>query len=289
MGNLHAKDGSDWREILEPYVNIDGSWKTVHAIHIKDGSDWRVIHRTAFSRYNQDSDNVITTTGDGSYTVPNNGTRYLKVQLEGQGGGAGGGIKTSGAGGTGSHFNCSPGFSAPMYTVSATGGQGGDGGKIVVILRVAPGDSFSWKITDAGSGGDKGDPMELIQSTYESTPYSASSTKYGSDGTDGGDTVFTGSNSTSIIAYGGVKGGGGFVRVDATCENSAGQSRGWSASQHTGSTGAGGGTSASSSNLISTESTGTVGSTGGSGNENANGDDGTGGRVIITPYKPNLY
>ena len=165
MGNLHAKDGSDWREILEPYVNIDGSWKTVHAIHIKDGSDWRVIHRTAFSRYNQDSDNVITTTGDGSYTVPNNGTRYLKVQLEGQGGGAGGGIKTSGAGGTGSHFNCSPGFSAPMYTVSATGGQGGDGGDQNQAAQQGGNSNGSYGGQDEANGGNfgyNGDAIRVI-------------------------------------------------------------------------------------------------------------------------------
>jgi len=294
MGTELKVYSSGWKTIVEPYINVSGTWKTVHKVHIKDGGQWRVAHQTSSSRYTQQS--AIGGGSSGNYTVPNNGTRYVKVQVVGQGGGAGGGIRSGGAGASGGHFQCSGStWVGSTVTDYATGGTGGAGSNVIVILHVWPGNYIAWATSgNNGAGGAPGSPMELS--------YSASSTvavgtqHYGSTGTSGANMQLTvynsngGTSISSVFANGGAGGGGGSVRVDGNCTGSG--FSGYSVSSPTGSTGSNG-SSTISGNIDSTiqdSYTTTNNSSAGEpgvGNSNAYGGSGRYPEVTLWPMTPN--
>ena len=294
---ISVKDGSTWRTVVEPYINVSGTWKTVHMVHIKEGGSWRIAHQTASSRYTQQS--AIAGGSSGNYTVPNNGTRYVKAQVIGGGGGGGGGVQTSGPFSTGAHMQCP--FSQTITTDYATGGTGGAGSNVIVILHVWPGNYIVWSASsNNGAGGLVGSALYL--NNLSSNPTAQGSNSSGNTGTDGANMSLTvynyngGTSVASVIANGGTGGGGGTVVVSSVCngmhESPPVGFSGYGISAPTGGTGVNG-SSTISGNIDSTiqdsYTTSNNSSPGepGVGNSNATGSNGRSPAVTLWPMTPN--
>ena len=152
---LHIKESGSWRTVDQPFANVSGTWKTVREVHIKHGGSWRLAHTTPSSEYNLGSIvyNPIPHGGEsGSYYIPTGqGIAYIKVFVEGQPGGGGGGTYTP------SYWPCS---GSDVYITQTSnvyiGGMGGTAGAITCIHPVEDGDYVSWNAYTGGGTGAGG-------------------------------------------------------------------------------------------------------------------------------------
>jgi len=218
---LKVKDAGSWRTIVEPYIKVDETWKTVHNIWIKHGDSLRFAHKTAISRYNSTLvvDNVSEGDGNaGSYTVPP-GVRYLRVSITGGGGQGAGGIRTDGSYILSeAHYQCSGSvLNTSTVTDRAYGGPGGHRGHLDLKFEVIPGETYTWYGGSPGSGnGTNGTPWYLHYSTYNGTQAGVGDFRDGVGGGQGSRFYFSGPSAT-FSAAGGLGGSTGIVTVVSNC------------------------------------------------------------------------
>ena len=293
--SLKINDNGTWRTILEPYVNVDGNWHTVHKIHIKHGDAWRVSHTTNLDRYTEILSATHST--DGSVTIAP-GVRFFKAVLTGSGGGAGGGMRSSGDY-SGRHIACPISTNSAAYTVAgydyATGGPGGNGGKVEAVINCNEGDVFNFTVGGGGGGGGSGNLY--LRGT---SGYGVGTTASGADGANGTATQLTGPESTSLSAGGGIGGGKAVLTVSASCYGCiSGQSgpegfvcNASAYGQTVSASGSGsgtGGVDTASGSKIHTQSLTGVGSSGGAGVSNGTGGAGSNGSITISQFRASEY
>ena len=184
---LSVKDSSSWKTVEVPYIKENGSWEFVHNIWVKNGGSWKLAHKTARSRYFIESGSSATYTSNFFYTVPSNGTRYLQVTVQGQGGGGGGGVRTGGAGLDGGHLQCPNPLPANTVHDYATGGVGGNGGRIDAVIECKEGQVYTVDVSSGGTGGSYASPMELdYREAYMSSVGTSKTGGAGGNGTGSG-------------------------------------------------------------------------------------------------------
>lgn len=221
---LSVNDNGTWKTVNQPHVADGGSWQPIHKVWIRDANTWKLAHKTAIGQYSAGT--VTTWVGDGTgassvygpvYTVPDNGTRYLKVTIVGQSGGGGGGAATTGQH-SGKHITCSyETFAAYSYS----GGYGGRGRHYAFGMEVTPGDRFQSQFwyPDLNTGGST--PSALYLPTYSGI-VSAGTQLCGSTGNAAWRNVFGGYPSTyafEVKINGSAGGVGACVKVQSNCFN----------------------------------------------------------------------
>lgn len=306
---LHIKNSGSWREVKEPFVNVDGTWKTVREVHVKHGGSWREAHVTPYTAYSLGPYVVEESVGvseTGSYTIPTGqGIGYIQLYVEGQAGGGGGGTYTP------EYWPCSGNdvnTNAPTTSVF-TGGTGGLGGTITNIHRVLDGDYITWTGYSEGyQDGDGAAGFELYV-----TKQAASYTGYAAPGTystDAGENGFmltcsirdsTGSIKSQMNAGGGRGGIGSTISHNSSCTGSGISSgfRGFNISGTNGATGASGQASnaivagSGSVSVVQGDGTITGGAGGNAGSTITNSGTGVNAQNIslikIKLYTPNNY
>ena len=298
---LHVKEGGTWREVDQPFANVEGTWKTVREVHVKHGGSWRHVHTTPYTEYTLGSavSDVIVNSGEsGTYTIPTGqGIAYIKIYVEGGNGGGGGGAFSNFS----THYTCSNGsFSSTQDRASALGGWGRPGGSITCIHRVYDGDYVSWGTYDNGGAnngaGGAGSPMYNLASNAWWTSYpTIGTTVTGTSGNPGFQLQCnirnsSGTSKAQLWAGGGNPGAGGSIQLTGTCANASW--RGYSISETNGAYGADGGVGNSivtGSGAISVvEGNGDI--AGGPGGNLGNGSDAQNkGKVTIQLYTPDKY
>ena len=297
---LHVKEGGTWREVDQPFVNVEGTWKTVREVHVKHGGSWRHVHTTPYTEYTLGSavSDVIVNSGEsGTYTIPTGqGIAYIKIYVEGGNGGGGGGAYSSH-----NHWTCPSGtFSTTQERSSALGGWGQPGGSITCIHRVYDGDYISWGThtnggANNGAGGTGASISLYMVAAYWTSYPSVGTTVTGTSGNPGFQLQCnirnsSGTSKAQLWAGGGNPGAGGSVQLTGTCDN--GSNRGYSTSKTNGAYGAAGGVGNSivtGSDAISVvEGNGDI--AGGNGGNLGNGSDAQNkGKVTIQLYTPDKY
>ena len=88
--SLSVRDDGSWKTVNQPHVRDGDVWKSIHNVWIRDANTWKLAHKTAVGQYSAGT----TTRWEGAdfqgispyaayYTVPDDGTRYLKVTVVG--------------------------------------------------------------------------------------------------------------------------------------------------------------------------------------------------------------
>lgn len=220
---LHVKEGGTWREVDQPFVNVEGTWKTVREVHVKHGGSWRHVHTTPYTEYNLGSyvlEQNIGVGESGTYTVPTGqGIAYIQIYVEGQAGGGGGGAYTP------SHWQCSGGNVNFTQTSEAyLGGYGGLGGTITCIHRVFDGDYVSWSgYGESGANGEGGSKYKLnVYPMAASTSYPTPGTYTAGSGENGfmvqcNVRNSSGTSKSQLWAGGGRGGPGATITLSSTC------------------------------------------------------------------------
>ena len=224
--SIQIRDSSSWKTVNFPYVrgdHYDGTsgqrWLPIHTVHVYDGGQWKESHRTALAgQYVAGTEETFTSAGQ--YTVTQ-GTRYLRLTLQGGGGGGAGGTRLiyqttqqSGAGAT------------SYLSSNQNGGTGTNGGYVQVTIEVIPGETYAYSPGSKGDGGSGSDVRATFGagSLYNNTSrYSSQGhwfyTVTGNNGSNGVQSVVTGPRSVSITAgkgFGGTAHGGTLEYMDAS-------------------------------------------------------------------------
>ena len=223
---LSVNDNGTWKTVNQPHVRDGDVWKSIHNVWIRDANTWKLAHKTAVGQYSAGT----TTRWEGAdfqgispyaayYTVPDDGTRYLRVIVVGQSGGGGGGAQTTG-GHYGQHQTCSYETHAAY---SYRGGTGGAARHYEFTLEVESGDRFQaafWNVVPGyGQGNLGGDSKDLYLATYP--PTSAGTQVCGDTGGAAiGENWFKSylNYNLSIVAGGGAGGIGACVKVQSICD-----------------------------------------------------------------------
>jgi len=224
---LSVNDNGTWKTVNQPHVRDGDVWKSIHNVWIRDANTWKLAHKTAVGQYSAGT----TTRWEGAafqgispyaayYTVPDDGTRYLRVIVVGQSGGGGGGARTHGDH-SGKHRTCSYEAEAAY---SFTGGTGGSARHYEFTLEVESGDRFQaafWNVVPGyGLGNIGGDSKDLYLPTYWNNSVVPAGTQVCGD--DGGAPIGENwfksylSYNLSIVAGGGTEGTGACVKVQST-------------------------------------------------------------------------
>jgi hypothetical protein len=224
--SLSVNDNGTWKTVNQPHVKDGDVWKNIHNVWIRDANTWKLAHKTAVGQYSAGT----TTRWEGAafqgqspyaayYTVPDDGTRYLRVIVVGQSGGGGGGARTHG-GYYGKHQTCSYETHAAY---SYIGGAGGAARHYEFTLEVESGNRFQaafWNVVPGyGLGNLGGDSKDLYLATASAT---AAGTQVCGDtgGAAIGENWFKSylSYNLSIVAGGGAGGIGACVKVQSICD-----------------------------------------------------------------------
>ena len=223
--SLSVKDDGSWKTVNQPHVKDGDVWKGVHNVWIRDANTWKLAHKTGVGQY---SAGTITrwegaafqgiSPYAGIYTVPDDGTRYIKVDVVGQSGGGGGGAQTSGDH-DGKHVTCSyETYAAYSYR----GGDGGSAGHYEFTYEVESGDRFQaefWNVVPGyGQGNLGGASVTKYLPHYGSGP-GAGSQSCGATGGVPWENKFKSylSYDLQINISGGAGGIGACVKVQSTC------------------------------------------------------------------------
>jgi len=295
VNGTDASPSSGWKTVEVPYINIGGgsaNWKAIHNVWIKNGGTWKLAHKTAKTNSVYSAQAAINYTGNFSYTVPSDGTRYLEIAMRGSNGGGGGSVTSVNL------------YDEPQYlghrtcpyphnwqdtaTETATGGAGGTGGTANFVLEVKPGEVYSGSFLGQGGWASSKD-WNLSWNTTESV----GATLTGNTGGGGSAVRITDDpySDTSIAVGGGSGGSPGVLTVTEICTYQT-LIRGYAVSATNGAVGANGGYSATNGSRIwQTISTGSGSGSGGyGGGDGPSGAGSTGTTqpyINIIPYKSN--
>lgn len=135
---IYVKQGSQWVEIQQPFVNTNGTWSRVNKGYVKRNGSWQQFFPSTGTE-------TETAPGNYSWTVPP-GIYSLNVNVVGGGGGGGGSTEVgNGAGGGGGG-----GGGVRTQTISVTPGQ-------VLQIRVGAGGAGAPFVgRDPGASGNEG-------------------------------------------------------------------------------------------------------------------------------------
>jgi len=225
---IYDGTNSSWKTVNFPYVrgdHYDGTsgqrWLPVHTVHVYDGGQWKESHRTALAgQYVAGTEETFTSAGQ--YLVTQ-GTRYLRLTLQGGGGGGAGGTRLI------YQTTAQSGNGATSYlAINQTGGTGTNGGYVQVTIEVIPGETYAYSPGNNGGGGGASDVRATFGngSLYNNTSrYSSQGhwfyTVTGNNGQNGIQSVVTGPSERSISitagkGFGGTAYGGTLEYMDAS-------------------------------------------------------------------------
>ena len=179
---LYVKDSGSWETATEVYIKNNSLWTRCKEVYIKEDGQWK-------SLLFEDATETITTTGTGTFDVPQGAYRAI-VTIAGGNGGDGG-------------FD------------SRAGGVGGKGAEVTFVIDVEPFTTFSYNI--GGDGQDGADSATYSTPSNGGSGYSdgGNGGRSGQVGTSGGGGGGGGSSSISdpdgnllIVAAGGGGAGG---------------------------------------------------------------------------------
>ena len=223
---LSVRDDGSWKTVNQPHVKDGDVWKSIHNVWIRDANTWKLAHKTAVGQYSAGT----TTRWDGAdfqgispyagvYTVPDDGTRYLRVIVVGQSGGGGGGAQT-----TGDHDNQHKTCSYQAYAAySYRGGTGGAARHYEFTYEVESGDRFQaafWNVVPGYGLGNLGQPSATLYLPTYGTAVAAGTQVCGTTGGAAiGENWFKSYSNynLSIVAGGGAGGIGACVKVQSNC------------------------------------------------------------------------
>ena len=230
--SLSVKDDGSWKTVNQLHVKDGDVWKGVHNVWIRDANTWKLAHKTAVGQYSAGT----TTRWEGAdfqgispyaayYTVPDDGTRYLKVTVVGQSGGGGGGAQT-----TGNYYNQHLTCSYETWAAySYWGGTGGAARHYEFTYEVESGDRFQaafWHVVPGyGQGNLGGDSNSLYLPVTGSLVGSGTQVCGDTGGTAIGENWFKSylGYDLSIVAGGAAGGAGACVKVQSSNQSGLGE------------------------------------------------------------------
>jgi len=179
---LYVKDSGSWETATEVYIKKDSVWTRCKEVYIKENGQWKSLLFEAATQ-------SITTTGTGSFDVPQGAYRAIVTIAGGNGGRGGDDTHTPGSGGKGAELtivlDVEP-FTTFTYDIGQAGGDGVDG------RGSAAGGTGGSGYSSGGNGGQAG-------------PYGSS----GGGGAGGGSTAITDPDGNLLVIAAGGGGGGG--------------------------------------------------------------------------------
>lgn len=223
---ISVRDDGSWKTVNQPHVRDGDVWKDIHNVWIRDANTWKLAHKTAVGQYSagattrwEGADFEGISPYTGIYTVPDDGTRYIKVTVVGQSGGGGGGARTTGDHG-GQHRTCSY-ESEAAYTYY--GGNGGAARHYEITYEVESGKRFQaafWNVVPGYGQGNLGGASDSLYLPTFGTAVAAGTQVCGTTGgTAIGENWFKSylNYDLSIVAGGAAGGAGACVKVQSNC------------------------------------------------------------------------